>query len=400
MGTGEKRKVGLVRAARAFLGRHARAWKLLREARHQDATMGLDTPRVIFMPSNNWETGASANFRAFALAREMSKLSAGEAWRSLCIAPHLTLEQRVSVLHKLRPDVIVLQSARHAANEPRHYKEIAPCVMDLDDAEYEVPALFEKFDRAVRESAMVLVGSKVLADWCVTRNPSTHVVWTSNPHTPPPPVPHAQRSRVVCWAQNGWDKYVEEGEAVRAIVLDMHHRLGAKPGAFDFRIIGVTDPEPWEKFVAPLRAAGVTCSSRGYLPYDHFLAELSQVAVGLHVLIDTHIYSRAKSFGKLLSYSTAGVAIVATNNLETPRAFTDGVNARLCDTHEQVAQAACDLLNDPAQRQSLGDGAQQLMEEKFASRVIAKQVSSLLQTLVKPQHKQSEQKQPDRQGGL
>jgi hypothetical protein len=40
------------------------------------------------------------------------------------------------------------------------------------------------------------------------------------------------------------------------------------------------------------------------------------------------------------------------------------------------------------------------MEEKFASRVIAKQVSSLLRTLVKPQHKQPEHKQPDRQGGL
>lgn len=362
--------------------------------------MGLDTPRVIFMPSNNWETGASANFRAFALAREMSKLPEGEAWRSLCLAPHLTLDQRLSVLHKLKPHVIVMQSARHACNEPRHYASFAPCVMDLDDAEYEVPALFEKFDRSVRDSAMVLVGSKVLADWCVTRNANTHVVWTSNPHTPPPAVSQAERPPVVCWAQNGWDKYVEEGEAVRAIVLDMHRRLGSRPGTFEFRIIGVTDPAPWEKFVAPLRAAGITCSYRGYLPYDQFLAELSQVAVGLHVLIDTHIYSRAKSFGKLLSYSTAGVAIVATNNLETPRAFTDGVNARLCDTHEQVAQAACDLLNDPAQRQRLGDGAQQLMEAKFASRVIAKQVSSLLRTLVKPQHKKPEHKQPDREGGL
>jgi hypothetical protein len=384
MGTGEKRKVGLVRAARAFVGRHARAWKLLREARRQDATMGLGAPRVVFMPSNNWETGASANFRAFALAREMSRLPEGQAWRSLCLAPHLSLEQRVSVLHKLRPDVIVLQSARHAANEPRHYKSIAPCVMDLDDAEYEVPALFEKFDRAVRDSAMVLVGSQVLADWCLPRNANTHVVWTSNPHTPPPPVPQAQRLPVVCWAQNGWDKYVEEGDAVRAIVQDMHRRLGSKPGVFDFRIIGVADLAPWEKFTAPLRAAGITCSSRGYLPYDQFLAELSQVAVGLHVLIDTHIYSRGKSFGKLLSYSTSGVAIVATNNLETPRAFTDGLNARLCDTHEHVAQAACDLLQDPAQRQRLGDAAQRLMEEKFASRVIAKQVSSLLRTLIKP----------------
>jgi glycosyltransferase involved in cell wall biosynthesis len=258
-----------------------------------------------------------------------------------------------------------------------------------------VPTLLDKFDRAVRDSAMVLVGSKVLADWCLPRNPNTHVVWTSNPHTPPSPVPHTQRLPVVCWAQNGWDKYVEEGDAVRAIILDMHRRLGSKPGAFDFRIIGVTDPAPWERFVAPLKAAGVTCSFRGYLPYDHFLAELSQVAVGLHVLIDTHIYSRAKSFGKLLSYSTAGVAIVATNNLETPRAFTDNLNARLCDTHEQVAQAACDLLQNPAQRQQLGDAAQRLMEEKFASKVIAQQVSSLLRTLLRPKNTQ-----PDRQGGL
>jgi hypothetical protein len=385
MGTHEKKRVGLVRAARSFLGRHARAWKLLREARHQDATMGLGTPRVVFMPSNNWQTGASANFRAFALAREMAKLPAAEAWRSLCVAPHLTLDQRLGLLRKLRPDVIVLQSARHAFNEPRLYREIAPCVMDLDDAEYEVPALFEKFDRAVRDSAMVLVGSKTIADWCVERNANTHVVWTSNPHAPPRAVPHVQRAPIVCWAQNGWDKYVEEGDAVRAIVLDMHRRLGDRSGAFDFRIIGVTDAAPWERFVAPLKAARVTCSWRGYLPYDEFLVELTQVAVGLHVLIDTHIYSRAKSFGKLLSYSTAGVAIVATNNLETPRAFTDGVNARLCDTHEQVAQAACDLLEDPEQRQRLGDGAQRLMDEKFASRVIARQVSSHLRTLLKPQ---------------
>ncbi|GEM_PF-758116 len=378
------------RQARSWLARHAREWRLVWEGHRQDKQLGKGVPRVVFLPSNNWTTGASANFRAFALAREMVKipLSAGKEsegtgpWRSLCLAPHLSLEQRRRVLRRLRPDIIVLQSARHPCNQPHLYSDIAPCVMDLDDAEYEVPALHDKFDRAVRDSAMVLVGSHVLKNWCLARNPNTHVVWTSNPHVPPPQAAHTQRGPVVCWAQNGWDKYVEEGEAVRAIVLAMHGRLGSAT-PFDFRIIGVPDAGPWERFVQPLRDAGITCSYRGYLPYEQFLVELSLVSVGLHVLIDSHIYSRAKSFGKLLSYSSSGLAIVATNNLETPRAFTDGVNARLCDTHEEVARVACELLLDPAQRQRLAEGAQRLMDERFASRVIARQVSGLLRTVLR-----------------
>lgn len=277
-----------------------------------------------------------------------------------------------------RPGIIYIQNARNERNQPKLYKHIAPCVFDFDDADYEVPDIRERYENAARDAAAVTVGSHFLADWVRPQNANVHVVWTSHPAPPlQPTIPQSQRGPVIGWAQNGWVNYVRERAIVREVVLRTHELTPC-----DFHLFAVKDTTVADEFVAPLRGAGIKCEFVSYLPNNDFIARLEQVAVGLHALDPADVYSRAKSFGKLLSYSAARVAIVATNNLETPRGFTHGEHALLCNNTEEMALAAASLLKDAARREQLGDAACANLSERFSPSAVCQKIDSIFRSVL------------------
>lgn len=352
-------------------GLRSLAGRTIRELRvHVDRLgQGAGRPRAVFFANQNWEDSASSNFRCAQIAAGLREYG----WRTICVPPHLSIEQRMRVLRLEKPSIIYVQNARNERNQPKLYKGIAPCVFDFDDADYEVAHVRARYEDAVRDSVAVTVGSQHLAKWAGEFNRNVTVVWTCHPlPAERVRVSQAVRGNVIGWAQNGWVKYVREKAIVRDVVLRAHEL-----GACEFHLFAVKDEKAAEEFVAPLRGAGVGCEFVPYLPNDEFLARLERVAVGLHALDAGDAYSRAKSFGKLLSYSAARVAIVATNNLETPRGFTNGENALLCGGVQEMALACASLLKDAQRREYLGNAAWRNLRERFSPEAVCRQMDGI-----------------------
>ncbi|MFO0858156.1 MAG: hypothetical protein U0640_12460 [Phycisphaerales bacterium] len=333
-----------------------------------------DLPRAVFFANQNWDDSASSNFRCAQIAAGLRSLG----WRTTCVPPHLSFDQRMRLLKLERPNIIYIQNARNERNQPKLYSQIAPCVFDFDDADYEVPHVRERYENAVRDAAAVTVGSHFLADWAKPLNANVHVVWTSHPAPPAhATIPQSQRKPVIGWAQNGWANYQREKSIVREVLIRAHELTPC-----DFHLFAVKDVKVAEEFVAPLRGAGINCEFVSYLSNNDFIARLEQVAVGLHALDPSDVYSRAKSFGKLLSYSAARVAIVASNNLETPRGFTHGENALLCNNSEEMALAAASLLKDAPRREQLGEAAARNLSARFSPATVCKKIDSIFRDVI------------------
>ena len=84
-------------------------------------------PLVVFLPAYG-RTGA-ALLRIYNIALGLRQ----QGWSTYVLAPKLTLAQRRRCLRILKPDVVVMQGARHALNRPEFYSG-QRIVYDIDDA--------------------------------------------------------------------------------------------------------------------------------------------------------------------------------------------------------------------------------------------------------------------------
>src|SRR6266567_276231 len=87
------------------LGRYARALGVRLRCGLQDSTR----PRVLVLPSYGPDDGAS-RLRAWWVADELRECG----WRSTAVPPHLTLAQRLRLIHREQPAVLLMQQARHS----------------------------------------------------------------------------------------------------------------------------------------------------------------------------------------------------------------------------------------------------------------------------------------------
>lgn len=93
-------------------------------------------------------------------------------------------------------------------------------------------------------------------------------------------------------------------------------------------------------------------------------------------------WAKGKSGGKARTYMAAGVVPVCTGigyNLEL---IHHGATGLLCRTHDDWASALALLVDRPAERASMAVAARRVVQERFAPRVIAGQMSALLRTVV------------------
>jgi hypothetical protein len=322
-------------------------------------------------------TGSGSDLRATAIARELRR----RGWRATNVPSQLELGQRLRIIRAERPDVILLQQSRHPLNRPRYYAG-TPCVFDADDADILDPTCRDDVIECCTESAAVVAGSRFLADEFRRYNPRVKVVWTGTYLQPSPQmVPNRFRLPSVAWATSNAIGYSHEAEFVREVIVRL-----AKRTQFSYLQYGVgaDQRDAVEKFLAPIRRAGVPVKVFQPIAYKQFVTSLESVAVGLQPVSVENPFSRGKSFGKLLAYLTADVAIVASHAVDHPLFFRDCVNGVLAPNDvDRWVEGAALLLQDPSQRARMVANARADFQARLTTAFAAGLVGEVLLNVIR-----------------
>jgi hypothetical protein len=328
-------------------------------------------PSVAFLPSNGRES--SSFLRIYSLAESLEALG----WNTLVLPPTLTLEARRRLLDRFGPDLILMQGARHPLNRPALYPG-APFVYDMDDADFHLPHLADAVSSAMGEVALVLAGSRYVADWCRARGARARVVWTGTPVSRQPRRAQADRAPIVAWAQSTPVNYIRE----RAFVLDVMRRVAERRPGVRLRLYG-RRPGDDDRILDPFRDAGVAPEWVPAMSYGDYLRALDDVAVGLSPICPENPFSRGKSFGKILAYLDRGIPVIASDEADHARFFTPRT-AVLSNEPGVWSQAILHLLDDVAARQSMADAAFHDLEARLSSQATAREVGRILESLLAP----------------
>jgi hypothetical protein len=96
-----------------------------------------------------------------------------------------------------------------------------------------------------------------------------------------------------------------------------------------------------------------------------------------------NVFSRGKSFGKVLAYLLAGVAVLATNELEHGEFFKDGDNGFLLEPDAQSWANRCEaLLRDRDVLACVARNGQKSLLERLTDDCFAQRLSVFLNQLV------------------
>jgi len=345
-------------------GLRAKAGQVVREAKlHLDRVRQPgDRPRAILFASQA-DSGGSGYLRAHAVGMALR----ARGWRTVMPNAHLSLSQRRRIVALERPDVILLQQARHPLNRPRYYPGV-PTVFDLDDADILDQRCASDVIECLVESKAAIAGSRYVADLLKPHNPNVSVVWTCVDRDINAPVtPQRARGPVVSWASLNPADFPLEAEMIqRAMVA-----LAAKT-RFTFRLYGVRDrwgvrSSDWaERYVEPIKAAGAEIELIPLLAYDAFIESLQSVAVGLQPVCPEDQHSAGRSFGKVLAYLIAGAAVVASDAVDHPLFFRHGQNGMLVPNQPEAwANACAELLGNTEFRERVATAGRQDMGRRL-----------------------------------
>ncbi len=323
-------------------------------------------PLAVFLPARG-PNGASL-LRIYAIARQLR----AHGWRTLVLPWRLTLAQRRRFIARSAPDILVMQTARHALNDPALYSG-CPVFYDMDDADFHLPHLADQVRAAMPRVTAVIAGSRYIADWARAAGaPAAHVVWTGTPVLGRARPGQADRPTVIAWAQTRPMDYRREGDRVRALVT----RLAGARAGLTLRLYDRQpgdDPAYAQSFAAP----GLTVEWRAACRYRDYLASFDDVALGLAPLAPETPFSRGKSFGKVLAYLDARVPVIASAAGEHGRFFTaeTGVVSNAAKVWET---AALDLLADATGRQAMADAAYEQYRARLSIKAAAARLDDVL----------------------
>jgi glycosyl transferase family 1 len=323
-------------------------------------------------------SGWSGELRSIALEPHLARFG----WRLISIPPHLSLEQRRRFVRLDKPDLIMLQQSRHPLNRPSLYGDL-PVVFDADDADILDARCAESVIECCRGSVSIIAGSRFLRDQFRSYNANIAIVWTSTYlEKIDGVIPAETRAPVLTWACSGPLDYVEEAKFVRDVILQLARRV-----TFSFHLYGVGEDRKQEvdNYLEPIRRSGVSVETFPPMFYREFVDSLGNAAVGLHPLCtSTHPFSRGKSFGKLLAYLAADVAIVTSNDVDHPLFFRDNDNGMLVanDVDEWVER--CErLITIPGLRKRMVESARTDFLRRLTSARAAELVAAQLDRAVR-----------------
>ena len=324
-------------------------------------------PHALFLPA--YGPSGAALLRIYLLARALR----AKGWITTVLPPTLGLGQRQRILRSTRPDIVVMQGARHALNRPEFYRDV-PIFYDLDDADFHLAHLEGPVRRAMGGIAGVIAGSTYIADWCRRAGAAqTHVVWTGAP--PSTRVWPAQQDRppVIAWSQTRPMTYVHEAALVRSTV--------AQIGAARPVTLRLYDRQPGDDpaFAHSFKAPGVSVEWRETSRYSDYLQSFGDVALGLAPLCPDAPFARGKSFGKVLAYFDARVPVIGSEACEHG-AFFDGKTGVITNDRTQWVKAGQDLLENALARQTMADAAYLRFQQTLTTSAAAHRLDDILST--------------------
>lgn len=323
-------------------------------------------PLAVFLPAYGPE--GAALLRIHAVARALRSFG----WRTVVMPWRLTLAQRRRILAGVRPDILVMQGARHALNRPGLYPGW-PIVYDMDDADFHLPHLAEPVSAAMSGVAGVIAGSAYVADWCRAAGVArADVVWTGTAISPGPRVAQADRPGIVAWAQSAPASYMAEASFVREVMARLSRR---RPGV-RLRLYGRTDRDD-PAFLEGFRTAGIKAEWRKKARYRDYLASFDDVAVGLAPLCPAAPFVRGKSFGKVLGYMDRHVPVMASDVCEHG-AFFDEKTGVISNDPDVWVNALDRLLGDAAARQTMAEAAFARFRQRLSIGEAARRVDGIL----------------------
>jgi glycosyltransferase involved in cell wall biosynthesis len=327
--------------------------------------------RAVFFPSR-MNSGHAGDLRAISIAAELKKFG----WRVIVVPVWLDLEQRMRVLRAEKPDVILLQQSVHLLNRPSLYPGYNT-IFDVDDADYTAEP--ELVSSCARGATVSVVGNRHLAE--VFRGygaPDVQVMWTGTYiHSVPGAKPNETRDPVISWAHSAPSDYPMEAEFVRKVMLKI-----AESRSFIFRAYG-NKPAWLEEYVRPMRAAGINVQIFGTSRYSKFVKSLGTIAIGLQPVLRDNPFSLGKSFGKLLAYMAANVAVVASDEVDHPLFFRHGETGMLVTTVDEWAEACLFLLNNPEERGRMVKAARADFLAQLTTHAVAAKMSAIMDRFVK-----------------
>jgi glycosyltransferase involved in cell wall biosynthesis len=281
----------------------------------------------------------------------------------------------MKVLRDEKPDVILLQQSVHVLNRPSLYPGYNT-IFDVDDADYTAEP--ELVSSCAKSATVSVVGNRHLAE--VFRGygaPDVQVVWTGTYiHSVPDAKPNEERDPVISWAHSAPQDYPMEAEFIRAVMLKI-----ASSRKFIFRVYG-NKPAWLDEYIAPLKAAGIEVQIFGTRRYTDFVKSLGSIAIGLQPVLRENPFSLGKSFGKLLAYMAADVAVVASDEVDHPLFFRNGENGLLATTVDEWAEACLYLLNHPKERSRMAQTARVDFLAQLTTHAVAAKMSAIMDRFV------------------
>lgn len=329
------------------------------------------TPRIVFLTAD--VRTMSSLLRGY----NMAEAFRGMGWNPIVLPKQLEPKQRARVLRYFRPDIAVLLGSRLSANSHELLQGI-PYIYDLDDADFHNTALEAAIRADVMQAAGVAAGSRYIAEWCKALNPNTTIIWTGSPNTEPDWIDHVQREGVVTWAQSAPTKYTLEF----AFVVEVMERVAARHPGVKFRLYGCVPADDAHPLVQRMRAAGVDVELKPFMDsYADFIASLQEVAVGLSAIIPSNAFSKGKSFGKILAYLSAGVPVIASDEVDHGAFFSAGTGIVSNDPEVWVKHIEA-LLQDPDHRNRMANAAHAEFRKHLTTQVAADKLDALCRSVL------------------
>ncbi len=335
----------------------------------QQLSQRASTKRAVFFPDQMY-TGTAGDLRAVAVARELRKMG----WRTIVVPPWLDLPTRRKIIHSEPNAVLFLQQSRHPFNNPTLYPD-NPCVFDADDAD--ILNNPEQVIACLTGSAAVIAGSEFLAEKFRSYNRNVRVIWTGTYIKRPKGAHSTSGSPTLVWAQGNPFDYPHEAD----LMLELWTKLAESALQFSVAVYS-SEPERVADWLAPLHQLGISHQARPRMRYREFVASLCGAAIGLQPICTTFPYSRGKSFGKVLAYISAGLPVVASDEVDHARFFRNQENGLLVRTLEDWVNACKLLLMQPDLRKRIAETAYEDLGRELSTRAAAEKVRIVLDGVI------------------
>ncbi len=225
-------------------------------------------------------------------------------------------------------------------------------------------------------SSAAISGSRFIADWCLRYNSNVTVVWTGGVLPKRPPRQSSSRNSILTWASSDAPGYPLEAEFVREIV-----RRLARTTTLEFWLYGVR-PSWAPEFLKTFTSLPVVVRKFPFMSHRRLIESMNKVAVGLNPICVEADYSRGKSFGKVLPYLAAQVAVVTSNQLDMPQFFRHGINGCLVDSIDEWVECTRRLLTDRDLRQEMVEHAFADYQSQLTSDSAAHKVDAILRAVL------------------